>query len=370
MSRWAGCRNILVIRPDNMGDLLMSAPAIAALKESFGCKISLLTSSRAKAIAGFLPTLDDVLIYDVPWVRHKDPTTIHQDFSTIINNLRQKNFDAAVIFTVFSQNPLPSAMLACLSGIPQRLAYCRENPYDLLTEWVLEEEPYTFIRHQVKRDIDLVRHIGAVATDERIRISLPESSELLRKKMNHAGIRHDRPWIVLHPGASELKRRCPVQLWIEAGRQIVRELAHQVLITGSADECRLTTCIQSGIGTGAFTLAGELDMGEFIELIRQAPLVITVNTATAHIAAATQTRVLVLYALTNPQHTPWMATGKILPFAVPEHLQSKNEVLRYTCQKFFRKAPPLPTAGDIVRATRELLAGGVGSRIPELIVTR
>lgn len=54
MKEWANCKNILCIRPDNMGDLIMSAPAIRALKESFGCTITLLTSSMAAGIVPFL----------------------------------------------------------------------------------------------------------------------------------------------------------------------------------------------------------------------------------------------------------------------------------------------------------------------------
>mgnify|MGYP003350186482 CR=1 FL=1 len=63
---------------------------------------------------------------------------------------------AAVIFTVYSQNPLPAALFATWAGIPLRLAYCRENPYALLTDWVPEPEPESFIRHEVQRQIDLV----------------------------------------------------------------------------------------------------------------------------------------------------------------------------------------------------------------------
>ena len=59
----------------------------------------------------------------------------------MIERLRAARFDAAVIFTVYSQNPLPAALLCYLADIPLRLAHCRENPYQLLTDWVAEPEP-------------------------------------------------------------------------------------------------------------------------------------------------------------------------------------------------------------------------------------
>src|SRR5687768_8635879 len=128
MNTWASCKKILCVRPDNMGDLLMSSPAISALKETFGCSITVLTSSFAKGICRYIPEIDKVLVWDVPWVKGTEQIT-PEDFSRIINTVRQEAFDAAVIFTVFSQNPLPAALMLTLAGIPKRLAYCRENPY-------------------------------------------------------------------------------------------------------------------------------------------------------------------------------------------------------------------------------------------------
>jgi hypothetical protein len=62
-------------------------------------------------------------------------------------------------------------MLAYLAGIPKRLAYCRENPYQLLTDWVPDQEPYTFIKHQVRRDLDLVAAVGAVTSNDQLQLA-------------------------------------------------------------------------------------------------------------------------------------------------------------------------------------------------------
>jgi ADP-heptose:LPS heptosyltransferase len=108
---WQGCKNILCIRPDNMGDLIMSGPAIRALKESFGAKITMLTSSMAKGIVKHMPEIDDAIIFDMPWVKTDDNPDL-ESFDNIVDLIKQRQFDAAVIFTVYSQNPLPTAMLA------------------------------------------------------------------------------------------------------------------------------------------------------------------------------------------------------------------------------------------------------------------
>lgn len=366
MTDWTGCRNLLCVRLDNMGDLLMSEPAIRALKETLKCRITVLTSSMAKNLARLISSIDEVIPFDVPWVR-SDFEFSGEAFFSMVNLLRSKRFDGAVIFTVFSQNPLPAAMLTWLADIPRRLAYCRENPYQLLTDWVPEQEPYAFMRHQVKRDLSLVSNIGAAVKDDLLQINMPHQSwHFVQQKLEAAGIDTEKPWLILHPGVSEEKRKYPANLWVEAGKRIVDTLRHQVIVTGSAEELPLTRNIASAIGKGAFGCGGLFTLEEFIMAVNQAPLVISVNTVTIHIAAATQTKVVVLYAMTNPQHTPWKAIGKILPFSVAPHLQSKNEILRFANNVCCKVPMPLPSPDEIVQAAYELLTDMNMSQIPEL----
>lgn len=351
---WQNCKNILVVRLDNMGDLLMSTPAIRALKETFDCRITVLTSSMAAGIARYLPEIDEIISFDVPWVKTQHASFSH-DFLKLVEILKSKGFDAAVIFTVFSQNPMPAVMLAYLADIPKRLAYCRENPYKLLTDWVPDQEPYTFIKHQVERDLDLVATIGAKTANHFLTIQIPDCWETVQKKLAKNSIDLQKPWLILHPGVSEIKRQYPAENWVELGKRLVNDFNYQLLLTGSASEKMLTDEIQAGIGTNAFSLAGLLSLDEFICLIKEASLLIAVNTGPIHIAAATQTPVVVLYAQTNPQHTPWKTPSKVLYFEVPKALRSKNEVLKYVQQQA-EKAPETIDVEDVIKAVYALLS--------------
>jgi lipopolysaccharide heptosyltransferase II len=347
-SFWKNCRNILVIRLDNMGDLLMSTPAIRAIKESFNSRITVLTSSMAAGIARHIPEIDETITFDVPWVKTQN-ASFSTHFLTLVDVLKQKQFDAAVILTVFSQNPMPAVMLAYLADIPNRLAYCRENPYELLTHWVPDEEPYTLIKHQVMRDLDLVATVGATTANNYLSLQVPANWEPAQKKLYKNSIDLEKPWLILHPGVSELKRQYPTENWIELGKKLVSDYGYQILLTGSASEKQLTDTIQQGIGTNAFSIAGLLTLDEFICLIKEASLLLSVNTGPIHIAAATQTPVVVLYAQTNPQHTPWKTPNKVLFFEVPEVLRSNNEVLKFVQQQQ-EKAPKVVAVEEIIEA--------------------
>ncbi|MEJ7766275.1 MAG: glycosyltransferase family 9 protein [Chitinophagaceae bacterium] len=371
LNNWPGCQNILCIRADNLGDLLMSSPAILALKETFSCKITVLTSSMATGIARFIPQIDDVITYDLPWVKANE-TVPPENFLTIIDLLKEKQFDAAIIFTVYSQSSMPAAMLAYMAQIPLRLAYCRENPYGLLTDWLPEVEPYEMVRHQVRRDLDLVSSIGAKSSDEKISIVLPYHVwPHVEAKLQKAGIDINKPWIILHAGVSEIKREYPVPLWVITGKKLVGDLNQQVLLTGVQSEKSLTDHLESQIGRGAFSLGGLFTLEEFLVLINHASLVISVNTGTIHIAAATSTPVLVLYALTNPQHLPWKVPGKVLLFDIPKELRSKNQVIKYVHENLIIPIVDMASPDDVLAAARQLLQEGRNGKVlPEVIPLR
>src|SRR5690606_30065560 len=124
--------------------------------------------------------------------------------------------------------------------------------------------------------------------------------------------------------------------------------------------------IADAAGDGVVCVAGRFALREFIALVARAPLLISNNTGPAHIAAAVQTPVVVLYALTNPQHAPWRVAHRILPFDVPGEARSRNVLVRYEPERFSHASAGTSTPADIVHATAELLEGGAVSQ-PELV---
>jgi len=358
-SEWKAFRRVLCVRPDNLGDVLMTTPAIRALKCAVEPReITLLTSHAGAAIAHHVPEIDEIEIFDPPWCRHEHVQHGGDALQEVVGRLAARRFDAAVIFTVFSQNPLPSAMLCYMAGIPRIAGYCRENPYELITDWIPDTEPLYGARHEVQRQLDLVAALGARPEQSVMSLQVPQdrmrtASAVLRD----AGVQLERPWLLLHPGASEARRRYPAERFAAAARAIQARLGIQVVLTGSPDEAALAASIAQTAGTGVVSVAGRLDVSDFIALVAMAPLMISNNTGPAHIAAAVQTPVVVLYALTNPQHAPWRVPHRVLPFDIPSGARSRNVLVRYAAERFFAGSAGMTTPDDIVAAVAELLEG-------------
>lgn len=310
-------KRILCVRLDRLGDILMTTPAIHALRASApGRHITLLTSSVGAYVAPHLGDVDDVIAYDAPWHGAASHTSPSVD-RTMVRTLEAGHFDAAVIFTVYSQSALPSAMLCYLAGIPRRLAHCRENPYGLLTDWVCESEPHDRLRHEVERQLALVAEVGAVSTDTRMRMDVgAQARQALAPRLAARGLPPQGPWFVLHPGASAASRRYPPERFGEVATHLAQAIPWPILLTGSAEEAPLVRqVIESAapaVRARLHDLSGLLNMGEFAALIERTAVLVTNNSGPVHLASALATPVVDLYALTNPQHTPWQTPQRVL----------------------------------------------------------
>lgn len=315
---WADARSVLCVRLDSLGDVLMCTPAIRAIKQSRpGRCVTLLSSHSGAAAAPFIPELDAVLEYPAPWMKSSARHLPAVDMA-FIDTLAARRFDAAAIFTSYSQSALPAALICYLAGIPLRLAHCRENPYQMLSDWLPDPEPDTLVKHEVRRQLDLVASIGSTASSAGLSFAVRDNDiESVRDRLAAAGINATRQWILLHPGASAPSRRYPPDQWASVIRDLATRTRLPMVLTGDAAEQPLIDHINATSGSNAVSLAGLLDLGELGAAIKLASLVISNNTGPAHLAAAVGTPLVDLYALTNPQHTPWQVECRVLFHDVP-----------------------------------------------------
>ncbi|CAN5232165.1 N/A [soil metagenome] len=351
---WADARRILAVRLDTLGDVLMTTPAFRALKESGpGRHLTLLTSPSGAGAARLIPEVDDVVVYRAPWMPVTPGPSGREADLRMVDRLRRGRFDAAVVFTVYSQNPLPAALLCSLAGIPLKLAHSRERPYALLSDWVPEEEPERFVRHEVRRQLDLVATVGARTSNERLSLAVPEAaSRRVEELLDELGLGGSgERWVVMHPGAGAPSRRYPPEGFADVARRLVHEDGCRVLLTGSDAERELVEGLQGSVGPGAHPLPGRLDLGELAALIERSPLLIANNTGPVHVAAAVGTPVVVLYALTNPQHTPWEVPSRVLSHDVPCKF-----CYRSVCPEGHHNCLRLVSPESVLEAARDLLS--------------
>lgn len=357
ISSWSSARRLLAVRLDNLGDVLMTTPALRALRESAPNRhITLLATPGGAALVPFVPEIDAVLVIAGPPWLPGEPTNPETVVATV-DLLRHEKFDAAIIFTVYSQNPLPAALLCWLAGIPLILAHCRENPYHLLSNWVPEPEPHERVRHEVRRQLDLVGSVGASTADERLSFRLrPADTLQAMAKLRQAGIDPGQRRLVLHPGASAAARRYPPEHFSVLVDLLADLPEFEAVFTGDESERGLIDAIRARSRRPVASLAGALSLGELAAVIAGSALLIANNTGPVHIAAALGTPVVDIYALTNPQHAPWQVPHRVVYHDVPCRF-----CYRSTCPQGHHNCLRLLEPERVARAARELLDCGADS---------
>ncbi len=313
---------LLAVRLDSAGDVLMCSPALRALHEH-GHQVTLLTSAAGALAGERIMGVDHVIRWAAPWMKASEASSADL-VPAMAAQLRQQAFDGAVIFTSYSQSALPAALLCQMAGIPLRLACCRENPYQLLTHWVRESEPQAQLRHEVERQVELVAQLGCRPASMRlsVRIDACDRAEACAA-LHAAGVDPDSDWILIHPGASAPSRRYPAARWRDAADLLARHVRLPLVFAGGEDDVERVREIIGDRSSGSMarwpSLAGRLGFGTLAALVQRARVLVACNSAPAHLAAATGTPVVDLYALTNPQHTPWQVRHRLLYQSVPCH---------------------------------------------------
>lgn len=297
-----GPRTLAAIRPDGMGDVLLTGPAVRAMAGAG--KVAFLAGPAGAAAAALLPGVHRVIRCAIPWIDPDPEPTGMRALSRVIGSMKALHTEEAVIFTSFHQSPLPMALVLRLAGVRRISAISDDYPGSLLD-----------VRHRItgdmpeaERNLSLTRAAGFClprGDDGRlaVRTPLPDATEL-----TGAG-----RYVVLHPGASVPARRPSAPV---LGR-IVTELTaagHRVVITGTAAERRLAAQVRrhaKPADPGLVTdVSGRTSLALLASVLAGADVVVAPNTGAAHLAAAVGTPVVSLFA-------PVVPAARWAPFGVP-----------------------------------------------------
>jgi ADP-heptose:LPS heptosyltransferase len=302
---WAGLGRVLVVRPDNLGDVLLTGPALAALRAAAPrARIDLLASPGGAAAAALLPEVDDVVVARVSW-QQIDPAPGPPD-PGLVDELAGRGYDAAVLLTSFSQSPWPAAYVCQQAGIPVRAGTSKEFGGAGLTHWVPAPDDDL---HQVDRALHLLDRLGVPARGTALHARVePAAAESARRALAAAGLDAAAPYAVLLPGASCPSRRYPAERFREVVGRITGT-GLPVVVSGPPAERELVDRVADGV-PGAVAMAGGLDVPGLAGLLAGAEVVVANNSGGTHLADAVGTPVVVLFAGTE-------LVGQYRPRSVP-----------------------------------------------------
>ncbi|MFN8663367.1 MAG: glycosyltransferase family 9 protein [Thermomicrobiales bacterium] len=313
---WLAARNLLVVRMDNAGDIVMLGPALRAVKAtSPEARITLLASPAGSKAAVLLPWVDEVITWRAVWqdLGHLpfDPPRERD----LIDVLAERAFDAALIFTSFSQTPHVPGYVCYLAGIPLRAGASHEFGGASLSH---EFRGLANDIHQVDRNLHLVASLGFSPGDRGLEIAIStESHAAVAQRLQGLGIGEADHLALLHPGASARARRYPAERYGQIAAALCERGWHVVLTGSERESSQLDeVCASAQRSLPRLT---DLTIQEYAALIAHSSVVVCGNTLPMHLADATGTPVVALYSGTDeisqwePRHVP----ARLLQNAVP-----------------------------------------------------
>ncbi|NJL83401.1 MAG: glycosyltransferase family 9 protein [Chloroflexaceae bacterium] len=304
VSVWQQVRNLLVMRLDNIGDVIMTTPALRSLREALPqAKITLMTSPGGSLVVPLLPWIDEAIAWQVLWQDLGNLAFDPQREWDLIAALSARDFDGAIIFTSFSQSPHPAALVGNLAGIPLRLGESKENGLGILTHPVA---PAPDDLHQVDRNLRLIEAVGFPVRDRNLALAIPAVSPV------------SGSYIVLNPWTSCQSRNYDVMRFAVAANQLSQITGWPVAVTGVAKDRARSQSLLAYLENPR-DLLGKTSLAELVALIARAKLLLSNNTSTMHIADATKTPSVILFAGTELecQWRPRSAPAKLLRRPTP-----------------------------------------------------
>lgn len=310
-------RRVLVVRADNIGDVVTTGPALRALRAvAPRAHITLLASPAGARVAPLLPEVDAVLEASPSWQQLGAGASVATEWD-LLRRVTRGGFDAMVVHTSPTQSPWPAAYLGRLAGIAQRVVHSAEFGGAVATHWVTP--PPALGTHQVDRALHLLGAVGLAPpdADRTLSVRLPADARAEADAvLARSGLAPGEPFVVLAPGASCPSRRYPPARFAAAAARIA-DAGLAVRVAGPAAEAGLVAAV-----AGAHPLVAALDptgVPGFAAVLAGASVALTNNSGGMHLADAVDTPVVVTWAGTDPPGdiAPRSVRAEVLGRGVP-----------------------------------------------------
>jgi predicted lipopolysaccharide heptosyltransferase III len=283
--------NILLLQLKRIGDLILTTPAIAALREKFPeATLSLVVSPAVEELLPAISGIDKVFV-----VRGKADDAL--DWIALVWG----KFDYCLDFTRNDRSSfltlLSQAKKRITSDHPNLRTKIRARSYNDFVESPVRE------LHTVDYHLALLKPLGIHDPSRTIRLDLPDSTMEKAEQLLNAAQAGDE-FVILHPGSARAEKFWEADRWAKLIDHCVQERQMKFILTGgrSAMEQTQIATIKAASRSEVIDLSGKTDLLTLAALVRKARLLVTVDSAPMHFAAAWDTPQVVLFGPTNPFH--------------------------------------------------------------------
>lgn len=295
-------RRILIIKPSSMGDVMHAFKAVQLLSECY-----------PKAVFDWLinPEFTDLLSYSpvaiadtVLFQRKKIGrlSTFIPEMFSLLRELRRYRYDLVIDF----QGLLRSALLTWFSRHKHSAGFASPREKEAARWYRRKVEIPPEAVHAIDRNLALAAYY-CDRTEPQHPFTLPANDRNMqraRRKLEHRRIDQAKGVVAVFPGARWHSKTFPARLFADLVNDLHRSYPeHAFLIMGSINENGPASAVVKQCGSHTYNLAGTTRIGEMVELIRMADLVLSNDSGPLHIADALNVPTIGFFGPTDPART-------------------------------------------------------------------
>lgn len=339
---------IAVLRANGLGDLVFTLPALDALDAAYpAAQITLLATEMHRELLSGRPSPVDrvVPVPRCPGVRDDGRDG---DVAGFLAAMRGERFDLALQLHGGGRFSNPF--------VRQLEARVTAGSHTPGAERLDRSLAYVYLRSEVLRHLAIVGLVGAAPVELAPRLAVTARDREAAAEHIHAS----EPLLVLHPGATDVRRRWPAQRFAQVADSLAAA-GGTIAIAGGPGEREVAGEVCAAMRAPARNLAGRLSLAALVGLLDRAALVIANDSGPLHLAAAVGTPTVGIFWAANVGNSSVLAHAPHRPLAAfsvccPE---CGGDSLRDVCGHRVSHVADVPVA-DVVAAAEELLGRDVG----------
>lgn len=284
----------LIVGPSWVGDMVMAQALFKAIKHRYpSTSIDVLAPEWSRPLTARMPEIASSIVMPLK----------HGEFDLKTRYklglyLRKAQYQRCYVLP----NSFKSALIPFFAKIPERIGWRGEWRYGLLNNvHVLDKKKYPLM---VQRYVALAAEKNEPLTHDSFRPALTVEQHNIEEALKRYELSANKPIMVMCPGAEfGPSKRWPEEYYAKVANQYI-EQGWQVWIFGSAKDKEVAEAIQALTQNNCIDLTGRTSLGDAIDLMSQAKVVVTNDSGLMHIAAALSRPLVAVYGSTSPGFTP------------------------------------------------------------------
>jgi len=288
-------KNILIVRTDRIGDVVLTTPSITALRQHYpNAKISILVTPLTRELVEGNSCLDEVIIDDRKG-EHKG-----YGFFKLIRLIRRKRFDAAIIYHTKRRTNL-----ACfLAGIPIRIGY-KNKKFGFLLSHPIVDTRRKGEKHEAQYCLDVLKELEIESTDLNIYLPVSEESVVWAERFcKDYQIEKGDQLIAIHSGASDPSKQWSENHFAELIDSLIDHYSAKIVMIGSSKVSNGAKKIMSLTSGKIIDVTGKTTVGQLAALITRCNLLVSNDSGPVHVAAGVGTPVISIFTRNQPGINP------------------------------------------------------------------